>query len=68
MTWATTIAREVYGLFVDDGLFALTIVGWVAAVWLGVSWLGLPPVGLAVLLFAGLALILLESATRRARR
>jgi hypothetical protein len=68
MSWITTIFREVFGLFVDDGSFALTIVAWVAAVGLIPARLGLAPQWVAPLLFVGLALILIESAARRARR
>ena len=67
MSWITTIARELLGLFVDDGSFAVTILAWVVAVGLIPTRLGLAPQWLAPLLFVGLALILLESAARRAR-
>ncbi len=62
----TTIAHEAFGLFVDDGRDAATILLWLAAMWL-FSRLDLPPAVAPVLLFAGLATILVESATRRAR-
>lgn len=63
-----TVLRELVGLFVDDGNFAVAI-----AVWLAVSlvllahfasarWWGGP------LVVAGLALVLVESVTRAARR
>jgi len=63
----TTIAREAVGMFVDDGRDAATILLWVAAMGL-LSRLSLPPAVAPGLLFAGLAAILVESATRRARR
>ena len=73
MKWVITVLREVYGLFVDDIWFTLSIL-----VWLGLIWAGLfeaPQLQLAfahwlpaVLLFLGLAGILLESALRFARR
>ena len=66
MRWLTSIAREVWGLFVDDGSFAAAIVVWLAlavvvlprvvARWAGPVW------------FAGLAVILIESVLRAARR
>jgi len=67
MRWFYTVWSEFVGLFVDDGNLALAILAW-----LGVCWLLLPRVGLApawppVVLFAGLVLILVESALRRAR-
>ena len=68
MGWLRTVVRELYVLFVDDGRFALTVV-----IWLGACWLILPHVAVGalwpgVLLFAGLAAILVESASRRARK
>ena len=62
-----TIAREAYGLVVDDGLLALAAVAWPGAVFLLVR-LGLPSPWDGVALVAGLAIILVESALRRARR
>jgi hypothetical protein len=61
------VLKELWGLFVDDGLFALSILIWLAVGW-SMPRLGLPP-ALACALFAtGFAFILLESAHRRARR
>jgi hypothetical protein len=64
MRWFKTIILELYGLFVDDGSFAITIVAW-----LGVAWLVLPrlipgSVWGGAALFVGLALILVESVWR----
>jgi hypothetical protein len=68
MSWLKSIAREIYGLFVDDGSFAGGILVWVALavvalprIALGARWAG-------PALFAGLALILIESVLRYARR
>ena len=66
MSWLKIILVEIYGLFVDDGSFALVIV-----VWLGIASFMLPRIDIpssanALILFAGLLLILLESALRRA--
>jgi len=66
MSWLKTIIREIYGLFVDDGSFALAIV-----VWLGIAAFILPRVAIPAsangpILLAGLLLILFESALRRA--
>ncbi len=63
-----TVAREIWGLFVDDGRFAAAIV-----LWLLVSGLALPHIGLPArwggpVLFAGLALLLVASAARYARK
>jgi membrane protein implicated in regulation of membrane protease activity len=64
----TTIRRVtggIIGLFVDDGIFAVAIL-----VWVGVVALALPHLNVArdwsgVVLFAGLAVILVESSWRR---
>lgn len=67
MKWAKPVVRELWGLFVDDGAFALAIV-----IWLAIAWLILPTFMPAapwagVALFLGLALILLENVWPRAR-
>ena len=64
-----SVPREVFGLFVDDGSFALSILAWLALASLAAfghfafmkQWGGFA-------LFLGLGLILLESALRYARR
>ena len=59
--------QEVYGLFVDDGSFALAILVWVAIAAFvftrlpGTAWR-------APLLFIGLIVLLLENVWRTARR
>ena len=66
MRWIRTVLREVAGLFVDDGSFALAIVVWLAVGLAGRYWLGGRGVwaGLAL----GLAAILLDNVARVARR
>jgi hypothetical protein len=68
MRWFKSIAREIYGLFVDDGSFAVAIVAWVVVcvvvaprIAIGARWGG-------PILIVGLAAILIESALRFARR
>jgi hypothetical protein len=68
MKWLKNIFREVFGLFVDDGSFALAILIWLAVVRWATSRLNIPSGITGVILFAGLALILAESATRYSRR
>ena len=68
MSWLRTILAEAVGLFVDDTSFALVILAWLAFAWLVLPRLALPVPWPPVLLFAGLVLILLESAVRRAGR
>lgn len=63
MSWLKTIVQEAYGLFVDDGWFAVAVLAWLCAVWLIRQHLA--PAWGGILLFAGLALILLESTLRR---
>jgi hypothetical protein len=63
MGWLAAIAKEIWGLFVDDIGLAIASLIWIALVWLGAHWLG--PAA-APALFAGLAVILLTSALRRA--
>jgi hypothetical protein len=61
------VAREVLGLFVDDGWFAATILLWLLLAGLLLPRLGLSGAWGCLLLFAGLAALLLASARRRAR-
>lgn len=68
MTLIRAIARKVFGLIVDDGLFAASLLVWIGAVWLLLPRLGVPPTWTPWLLFGGLVAILLESTVRRARR
>jgi len=68
MQWFRVIFREIFGLFVDDGSFAIAII-----VWLGIVWLLLPRLGVfspwnGLFLFAGLGCILVENTLRCARR
>ena len=72
MNWIKTVLREIYGLFVDDPLFTLSILAWLGLIWFGAVQaphlhLALAPWLLAFLLFAGLAAILLASTIRFAR-
>ena len=67
MTWLNAVWSEFLGLFVDDGSFAGAILGWLAVAWFGLRHLRLPSSLPPAILFAGLVVILLESATRRAR-
>jgi hypothetical protein len=67
MSRIRTIVREVYGLFVDDGSFAASIL-----IWLGLIWVATPHLNLLAkwggpILLAGLCLILIESAVRKAK-
>jgi hypothetical protein len=66
--WLQSIAREILGLFVDDGAFAIAIL-----VWLALTGLLLPRIATAAhwtgpAFFAGLALILIHSVLRYSRQ
>ena len=61
-------ARELIGLFVDDGSLVLAVLAWVGIVVVAFPLLPIPGDWLAVALFAGLALILVENLLRTARR
>lgn len=67
MLWLKAIWSEFFGLFVDDGHFAIAILAWLLAAGLALPRLGLPPGWPPAILFAGLVAILVESAARRAR-
>ena len=67
MPWLRSILAEIWGLFVDDGSFALAILVWLAACWLVLPQFGGPPEAKGPILFAGLAIVMVESALRRAR-
>ena len=67
MRWLRSIAREVYGLFVDDGSFAVALLAWMVAACVMLRFLHAGHWGGAVL-FAGLAGILAENALRSSRR
>ncbi|AUD00218.1 hypothetical protein QU42_03205 [Bradyrhizobium sp. UASWS1016] len=64
MRWFKTIILELYGLFVDDGSFAITIVVWLGVAWLVLPWLIPGSAWGGAILFAGLAVILTESVWR----
>ena len=68
MNGLRTVAQEVLGLFVDSGAFAAAILAWLAAVGVAVSWLGLAPSYAGVILFAGLAVLLLAGVAWGARQ
>jgi membrane protein implicated in regulation of membrane protease activity len=63
-----TIFREIFGLFVDDGSFAILILAWLGLTLFLLPHLGWLPRWRGFILFAGLAAILVESTTRYSRR
>lgn len=67
MNWIKSILREIFSLFVDDGSLALAILIWLALIrWTAPHRSFSGPVA-GIILFAGLALILIESTARYAR-
>jgi hypothetical protein len=68
MRWLKSIARELFGLFVDDGSFAIAILIWLALAFLVLPRVARPALWTGPALFAGLATILIESVLRFARR
>jgi hypothetical protein len=68
MKWLRTICREILGLFVDDGSFAVAILAWLGVVWFISRHMWPGSVWSAVTLSAGLVLILIESAVRFKKR
>ncbi|MBZ9669879.1 hypothetical protein FJ970_03040 [Mesorhizobium sp. B2-1-8] len=61
------VAREFFGMFVDDGNLALLALVLVAAVTAAVKLLALPPLVGGALLLVGCLAILLQSVRRAAR-
>jgi len=68
MRWIGTVATEVFGLFVDDGSFAVAILVWVGLAALILPRADIPVVAKGPVLVIGLAAVVVESAARRARR
>jgi hypothetical protein len=68
MTWILAAARELLGLFVDDGSLAIAVLAWVVVAVLAFPVLPINKGWLAVALFAGLGLILAENVLRTTRR
>jgi hypothetical protein len=61
------LLREGFGLFVDDGSVAVSILCWLGVVGFLLPHTGWLPRWQGVILFAGLGLILLETALRGSR-
>jgi hypothetical protein len=67
MSWIKTVVTEIWGLFVDDGAFALSILLWLAIA-AALPRLPLPTSAACFILFAGFAGLLIYSARRRATK
>jgi hypothetical protein len=68
MHWIRGVAREVVGLFVDDGSFAGAIVAWLLFCIMALPHIAAAAHWAGLVLFAGLTLILIESVLRFARK
>ena len=68
MNSVRAIGAEFIGLFVDDGRFAVTILAWLGLCWLILPLLALNPAVPPAILFAGLLLILGDSAVRKSQK
>lgn len=68
MRWLKAIVRELFGLFVEDGSFALALLAWVVLAALVFPLAAPKEHWTGPALFAGLALILMESVLRFARK
>jgi hypothetical protein len=66
MNWLVSIAKEIVGLFVDDGSLAIALVVWVGLILLAAQVLPVSMIGPAILI--GCAAILAENVLRRAGR
>lgn len=64
MRWLQRATQELLGLFVDDGSFAVAILFWVVLAVLGLGHFAPHSHWDGIVLFAGLALILLRSVLR----
>ncbi len=67
MTWVKAVGAELLGLFVDDGRLAIGILVWLVVAALAFRHLDLPQAVPPVILFAGLAVILVHGAVRESR-
>jgi hypothetical protein len=67
MRWIKSVVREVFGLFVDDGSFAIAILAWLVVVVVALPRAGAAARWAGPALFAGLAAVLVESVLRSSR-
>jgi hypothetical protein len=67
MKLLTSVASELWGLFVDDGSFVFAVIAWILGGVICLRCRLLDPKAEAVLLSIGLAVILVENVQRSAR-
>ena len=64
MTWLTSGLKQIYGLFVDDGALSLAICVWVLVVWFVLPHIVASASVRPIVLFIGLAVLLVDSVRR----
>jgi hypothetical protein len=67
LSWISTVRRELVGLFVEDGSFALAVLAWLAGGAVCIHLIGVDPAIAGALLAAGFALLLAENVERTSR-
>lgn len=67
MTWLASGVRQIYGLFVDDGLLSLAVCAWLLVVWLVLPHIATTETARPIVFFAGLAGLLADSVRRGSR-
>jgi hypothetical protein len=68
MGWIRTLFREGYGLFVDDGSLAFAVIAWIGFVKILLFRIPFLNHWQGIIMFAGLASILVESTIRFSRK
>jgi hypothetical protein len=64
MTWLANGLKQIYGLFVDDGLLSLAVCLWLLFVWFVLPHVVANETARPIILFAGLAALLADSVRR----
>ncbi|MDQ6766802.1 MAG: hypothetical protein M3Z41_03240 [Candidatus Eremiobacteraeota bacterium] len=64
MTWLMSGLKQVYGLFVDDGALSLAICVWLLVVWFVFPYIIASGSVRPIVLFIGLAALLVDSVRR----
>ena len=67
LSWMSTTGRELVGLFVEDGSFALAVLAWLAGGAICIHLIGVDPAIEGVLLAIGFTLLLAENVDRTSR-
>lgn len=67
MTWLTSGLKQIYGLFVDDGALSLAICVWLLVVWFVFPHIVADPSVRPIVLFIGLAYLLMNSVRRASK-